>query len=274
MIFDILVFTQFKKSYAPNRIVSQALDLNLKAKVIEYSEVDINSIPEARSVVLRSINVDSLDHFKKELLLKYFSSKGVFILNKDSLKTWSELDKKDQLSEFKKGDISHLSDVGLDHFNYPLIAKHKNGSHGDFVFKLEKFEDLKKVLSKYKKEDLIFQEYLKSGFDLRAIVLGTKVLSIMKRTPKEGNFLSNYSQGGIVEKYQARDYDKVAKLALKTASHFKLEYAGIDLMLDNQGRWIVLEVNRACQFEGFEKVTKVNVALEIVKYLKEKIEER
>ena len=89
----------------------------------------------------------------------------------------------------------------------------------------------------------------------------------MKRTPKPGNFLSNYSQGGSVEKYTGNDIKIIKNKALKTAKYFKLDYVGIDLMLGNDNIWKVLEVNRACQFQGFEKATKVNVAKEVLDYL-------
>jgi glutathione synthase/RimK-type ligase-like ATP-grasp enzyme len=46
-----------------------------------------------------------------------------------------------------------------------------------------------------------------------------------------------------------------------------LDYGGIDLMKNNKNEWVVLEVNRACQFEGFESATGINVASRIVDYL-------
>ena len=51
---------------------------------------------------------------------------------------------------------------------------------------------------------------------------------------------------------------------LGEAKIFKLDYCGIDLMKNEDGDWIVLEVNRACQFEGFEKSTGINVASKVV----------
>ena len=52
-----------------------------------------------------------------------------------------------------------------------------------------------------------------------------------------------------------------------------LDYVGVDLMMGNppegeagDGEWKVLEVNRACQFKGFEQATGVNVAKELINY--------
>ena len=81
----------------------------------------------------------------------------------------------------------------------------------------------------------------------------------MKRTPREGEFLSNFSQGGSVSDYRVKDENIIKKIAIKTAKHFKLSYVGVDLMKGNDGKWKVLEINRACQFKGFEKATGMNV---------------
>ena len=69
---------------------------------------------------------------------------------------------------------------------YHFIAKNKLGSHGESVYKITSKEDLDRVLQKHKIEDLLIQEFQTSGFDLRVIVLGGRVLGIMKRTPKVG----------------------------------------------------------------------------------------
>ena len=49
------------------------------------------------------------------------------------------------------------------------------------------------------------------------------------------------------------DIKNIENIATKTATHFKLDYVGVDLMMGNDNEWKVLEVNRACQFKGFEK---------------------
>ena len=49
--------------------------------------------------------------------------------------------------------------------------------------------------------DLLIQEYIKTDFDVRVIVLGGKVIATMQRQVVEGDFRSNYSQGAKVKKY-------------------------------------------------------------------------
>jgi RimK family alpha-L-glutamate ligase len=196
-------------------------------------------------------------------------------LNQDSYSKWSVLDKITQTLEFEKAGIPHIKNLNPTDAKYPYIVKNKLGSHGDSVYKITCREDLDKVLEIHKKEDLLFQEFQTSGFDLRVIVLGAarlgasrgKVLGVMKRTPREGEFLSNYSQGGKIQEYEDKSDESISQIALKTAEHFKLDYVGVDLMLNNQKEWVVLEVNRACQFKGFEQATGVNIASKVVDFL-------
>jgi glutathione synthase/RimK-type ligase-like ATP-grasp enzyme len=61
-------------------------------------------------------------------------------------------------------------------------------------------------------------------------------------------------------------------VAIKTAVHFDLDYVGVDLMKGNDGEWKVLEVNRACQFKGFEKAVGINVAKEVINFLEKQRE--
>jgi glutathione synthase/RimK-type ligase-like ATP-grasp enzyme len=50
-----------------------------------------------------------------------------------------------------------------------------------------------------------------------------------------------------------------------------LDYGGVDIMKDEGGKNYVLEVNRACQFKGFEKSTGINVAKRVVEMLVSKM---
>ncbi|WKZ25599.1 MAG: ATP-grasp domain-containing protein [bacterium] len=268
-MLDLLIFTQYPKTYGPKRLYEEALKLGLNCKIKSYSNTDLNDLPEAKYVIFREpTSSKNIYDFRDKLLNTYISHNSK-ILNCKSYLAWSILDKKTQETEFKKGNIPTISEVDPTIAKYPFIAKSKLGSHGSHVFKIENKDDLDKVLLKHKAEDLLCQEFQTSGFDLRAIVLGDRVLGIMKRTPKKGEFLSNFSQGGEVEKFKVNDIERIniEQIAIKTAKHFELEFVGVDLMMGNSGEWKVLEVNRACQFKGFERALGTNVALSILNYL-------
>lgn len=271
--FDLLIFTQYPKAYGPRRLAHEAKIKNLRCRIYSYRKIP-QKLPEAKCVIFREPNVDPNLYDLRDRLLRFYASNS-YILNQRSYTKWPVLDKLTQHQEFEKAGIPHIKLLGWEEAKYPFVVKAKLGSHGDHVFKIENEDDLKSVLAKYKKEDLLFQEFQKAGFDLRAIVLGGKVLGIMKRTPRPGQFLSNYSQGGRVEKLKIKEEKAkiLEKIALKIAEHFGLDFVGVDIMQNNNGEWAVLEVNRACQFRGFEKATGVKVAGALISFCHEKAQE-
>jgi len=267
-MLDLVIFTGHPTSYAPVRFSEEAFLQGLALQIVDYDDVDLENLPDTKYVILREPDASKNLYGLRDKILRYYLSTNSFVLNANSYLEWSVFDKITQHIEFQKIDIPHLTLLKLELAKYPFIAKAKLGSHGSHVYKITCKKDLDNVLENYKKEDLLFQEFQNSGFDLRVIVLGGKVLGIMKRTPKAGNFLSNYSQGGSIDKYEGRDKADIEKISMQAAACFKLDYCGVDLMKGNDGEWKVLEVNRACQFQGFEKAIKVNVAKEVLKFLK------
>ena len=268
-MLDLLVFTQYPRTYGPRRLKEEALKLGLECKLKSYKYTDLNDLPEAIHVIFREPTASKNIYSFRDKILQFYISKKSIILNQHSYAKWSVLDKITQTIEFEKAGIPHIKNLKPEEIKYPYIVKNKLGSHGDSVYKITCKEDLDKVLEKHKKEDLLFQEFQTSGFDLRVIVLNGRVLGVMKRTPREGEFLSNFSQGGKVEKLiiDNEELTIIKKIATKTAKHFLLDYVGVDLMKGNDGEWKVLEVNRACQFKGFEQATGVNIAKEVTEFM-------
>lgn len=266
-MFDLVVFTQYPPSYGLKRFRGEAEKLGLTCKIKSYKYTGLQNLPQAKYVILREPTASRNMYGLRDEILKYYLKEKIPVLNSESYLKWSILDKLTQHTEFGKYNIPHIEKVVASEAEFPFVAKAKLGSHGSHVFKITNKEDLERVLARYQQNDLLFQEFQTSGFDVRAIVIDSKVLGIMKRTPRSGQFLSNYSQGGLVEKYIGSDEATIKEIAIRVALQFKLGFAGVDLMKGNDGEWKVLEVNRACQFRGFEKAIGINVASKIIKYL-------
>ncbi len=266
-MLDLLIFTQYPMAYAPKRLLEEAKRLDLDSKIKSYKNTNLSGLPESKFVVLREPTASKNIYDLRDEILNFYITKKSKILNQESYLKWSILDKITQHKEFKKAEIPHIPLLNLSEAKYPFIAKASLGSHGDSVYKIKDKVDLNKVLEKHMLEDLLIQEFQLSGFDLRVIVLERNVLGIMKRTPKSGEFLSNYSQGGRIENYSGDDRSEIEKISIQAANQFNLDYVGVDLMKGNDGEWKVLEVNRACQFQGFEKATGVNIASKVIKFL-------
>ncbi len=114
--------------------------------------------------------------------------------------------------------------------------------------------------------DVIVQEYIREarGSDLRILIVGGEVIGAVRRRAPKGAFRSNLHRGGSARR--ARPSKEAANLALRAAALCGLEVAGVDL-LETGGGPLVLEVNAAPGFEGFERVGDRGVATRIVDYL-------
>lgn len=290
---DIIVFTHGAKAYAPKRLAEEAKKLNINLRVISYNDINIvfttgkvelnlkgKKMPVPHGIFLRGLGEDSIYNPIRTAIITWFKSKGSKLLNNDSFDKWPSLDKTTQHVYLSANSIpvaESFSFTSVDELkrwaksSYSFIAKDIIGSSGIDVFKISNDSDLHNLLGKYKSnfkiKTLLFQRFLPNAVDLRVVVLGGKIVGAMKRIAKPGNFLSNYSQGGATEPYKIDEDLEAENIVLDVSKLFKLDYGGIDLMKNNEGQWIVLEVNRACQFEGFEKSTGINVASKIVEYL-------
>jgi ribosomal protein S6--L-glutamate ligase len=108
----------------------------------------------------------------------------------------------------------------------------------------------------------LWQKCLPTRWDLRIIVLDGKAIGAMKRSAVGDEFRSNFSLGGNVEYWDLSKIDR--EIAEKVARVCGLDYCGVDIMKNEEGDSFVLEVNRQCQFQGFEKSTGINVAKLVV----------
>jgi len=152
----------------------------------------------------------------------------------------------------------------------PYVIKLLEGTQGRGVVLTETMEAAISAIETMKKIDanILIQEFISesSGQDIRAIVVGDKVVASMKRIAKPGEFRSNVHLGGRVEDYKLTNQEEES--AIKAAKVLGLSVAGVDLIQSNRGP-LVLEVNSSPGLEGIEKATGIDVADEIIKYLEE-----
>jgi len=156
-------------------------------------------------------------------------------------------------------------------WEYPVIAKHERGYQGKSVRKFENREEMEKFVNKINEKNLgmfLWQKFLPTKWDIRVVIVGGKAIGGMKRSAVGEEFRSNFSLGGAVEVWNLNEEEK--NLAEKVALVCGLDYGGVDIMKDENGKNYILEVNRQCQFQGFEKATGINVAKKIVEMIAHK----
>ena len=113
--------------------------------------------------------------------------------------------------------------------------------------------------------NILLQEFIKesAGTDIRAFVVGSKVVASMQRKSLDDDFRSNLHKGGsgTIIKLTAEE----EKIAVRAAKVMGLTIAGVDIMRSSRGP-LVLEVNASPGF-GIERVTGRNVAGKIIEYV-------
>jgi ribosomal protein S6--L-glutamate ligase len=150
----------------------------------------------------------------------------------------------------------------------PLIVKLLEGTQGIGVVLAENNSAAESVIAAFRglKANILVQEYIKEseGADIRAFVVGKKVVAAMKRQAPPGEFRSNLHRGGTAQKIKLDPEEKT--IALRSARTMGLNVAGVDLIRSNHGP-VVIEVNSSPGLEGIEKATGKDVAGRIIEFL-------
>lgn len=160
----------------------------------------------------------------------------------------------------------YLADA-LKYIETPLILKTAHGSYGKGVMLAETVRATKAAYHMIAgSEDMILiQEYISEskGKDLRAFVVGNKVVASMERAARRGEFRSNIELGGQGTAVELTKELKI--MAIKATKCLGLEIAGVDIIITKHGP-AVMEVNANPGFKMLEEVTKVNVAEKIIRH--------
>ncbi len=162
-----------------------------------------------------------------------------------------------------------LSDM-MEHTPPPFVMKLLSGTQGVGVIKVEKAKDAGPIMDTLVelRQLIAVQRFLPNpGEDIRAFIVGDRMVGAMKRRAAPNEWRSNIHLGGRGEKVKLDAGDE--KMAIKAAKALKVEIAGVDLIETDDG-FYVIEVNASPGFKGLERATGVDVAQEIVEYAMQK----
>lgn len=144
---------------------------------------------------------------------------------------------------------------------YPLVIKSTRMGKGAWVFKLDSKKDLVAFIDQRREEgrtakNFILQEFIPYLYDLRILVIGEHLFT-MRRLPAPGEFRANFSLGGKVEPF---DLDQEGqKLAFRALKSIDMSVGGIDMLITENNRRYILEVNHTAGFVGMEKAVRKNI---------------
>jgi ribosomal protein S6--L-glutamate ligase len=150
----------------------------------------------------------------------------------------------------------------------PLIIKLLEGTQGIGVVLAETDKAAESVMAAFIQLDanILVQEFIKEagGADIRAFVIGDKVVAAMKRQGPEGEFRSNLHRGGSATEVKLTPEER--STAVRSAKILGLRVAGVDMLRSNHGP-VIMEVNSSPGLEGIEESSGKDVAGAIIAYL-------
>lgn len=150
----------------------------------------------------------------------------------------------------------------------PVIIKVARGTHGNGVVLAETRKAAKAVMQAFYVEGVNFlvQEFIEesAGTDIRALVVGGRVVTSIKRQSLDDDFRSNTHQGGVGKAVKLTEEEE--RTAVKAAKSMGLPICGVDMMRSERGP-LVLEVNSSASIKTPELITKRDVAEKIIEYI-------
>ncbi len=145
---------------------------------------------------------------------------------------------------------------------YPLVIKSARSGRGAGVFKVDSQFELTDLVDRLKSEEkdakgYLIQKFVPYAYDLRILIIGTQLFA-MRRIPGEGEFRANFSLGGKVEPFDLDEAGK--KMALDALNAIDMSVGGVDMLITEDNKRYILEVNHTAGFVGMEEATGENIA--------------
>ena len=153
---------------------------------------------------------------------------------------------------------------------FPIILKTLRGSKGVGVLFIESeraLESIVQLLYKQDKDsDILIQEYIKTEYDVRVIIVGGNIIGTMRRDVMEGDFRSNVSQGASAKPYKLSEEE--IRQCLIAAKAVDGDCVAVDF-IPYKGQPYFLEVNSSPGTDGIEDAnTGLNIAKLILQHYK------
>jgi ribosomal protein S6--L-glutamate ligase len=150
----------------------------------------------------------------------------------------------------------------------PVVLKLLEGTQGIGVILAPELKVAEAIIETLQsaRQNVLIQRFIREsrGRDIRALVVGDRVVAAMRRTAQGNEFRSNVHRGGRAERVELDE--EYARMAVRAAQIMGLRVAGVD-MLESEDGPLVMEVNSSPGLEGIETATNLDVAGAIIDYI-------
>jgi ribosomal protein S6--L-glutamate ligase len=155
----------------------------------------------------------------------------------------------------------------------PVIIKLIEGTQGIGVILAETTKMAEAIIQTLQvaRQNVLIQKFVaeSGGRDIRALVVGDKVVAAMRRMARPGEFRSNIHRGATSEPVQLDPAYEAT--AVRATQIMGLRLAGVDILESNEGPRL-LEVNSSPGLEGIEKATQVDIAGAIIEDIQQQVQ--
>ena len=285
----IAILSRSSRLYSTRRLREAIEAAGHEALVVDYLRCYMNIAAHRPSIVYQGepLEVDAViprigasKTFYGTAVVRQFEMMGVFPLNESQAISRSR-DKLRSMQLLSRRGIG-LPVTGFAHSTKdvqgviqlvggaPLVVKLLEGTQGIGVVLCETAKAAESVIEAFRGLDanILVQEFIAeaSGSDIRAFVIGDKVVAAMQRKGAPGEFRSNLHRGGSAAEVKITPEER--STAVRSAKALGLKVCGVDMLRSNHGP-VVMEVNSSPGLEGIEKATGFDVAGAVVKYIED-----
>lgn len=288
----IAILSRAPRSYSTRRLKEAALQRGHKVKVLDTLKFSIEVESGAPSLFYRAKPLSHYDAVIPRIgaSITYFGTAVVRHFQQLDVYTPSPANgianSRDKLRAFQ---ILSRHAVGLPHTAFarrkqdvlpaiervggaPVIIKLLEGTQGVGVILADSVKIAEAIIETLQstKQNVLIQKFVgeSAGTDVRAFVVGDRVVAAMRRVAQGGDFRSNVHRGGLAE---AIDLDPAYReTAIRAAQIMGLKIAGVDMLEGRDGPQ-VMEVNSSPGLEGIEGATKLDIAGSIIDFIERQV---
>ncbi len=277
----IAILSRKRSLYSTRRLVEAAKRRGHRAIVLDTLRCIMVLVPHAPRMIYRGVEVRGLDVAIPRIgasitgygiqVVNHLDMMGVPVLassasiarSRDKLRCLQLLSRfgVDIPRTVMAHDRSNVATLVEEVGGLPAIIKLLRGTQGVGVMLASSMAEVQSALNTFWKlgQEIFLQEFVREseGRDVRALVVGDRVVGAMRRTAKKGEFRSNLHRGG--EGTPIELPKAYAEAAVKAARIIGLEIAGVD-MLESAAGPKIMEVNSSPGFRGLEEATRKDIA--------------
>ena len=284
----LAILSRSRKAYSTQRLREAALKRNLEVKVLDTLKFSIDLRCGEPDLYYRSKKLSSYDAVLPRIgasvtyfgtaVVRQFEQMDTFCANsslgivnsRDKLRSLQILSRH-QVGIPQTAFVRSKSDVlpAIERVGgAPVIIKLLEGTQGVGVILADSVKVAEAIIETLQstRQNVLIQKFVaeSKGKDIRAIVVGDRVVAAMRRVAQGQEFRSNVHRGGKTEVVELDE--AYHQTAVRAAQIMGPRIAGVDMLEAKDGPQ-VMEVNSSPGLEGIETATRLDIAGAIIDYV-------